>query len=200
MNDVPSHATMPRGEKPLVLVGRLVLQPLERLYCFARECGREIQGKSEAFFFRRRTRGGMHALVYCATCGTRASYDLGIILLYRPQEGPDGSPVTLPSRQREVADPARLRPLVLVGKVTLREGGALGCVARGCETQVGAGETAWMFRTRACADPEPAVYCTPCKDVADYDAIYIHLYERALRKDRTRRRGPRLPGAASGPA
>lgn len=68
--------------KPLVLVGKVSLRGENRLTCFAKECGRVIVAPDLAWFFRRRTRGGLGVVIYCETCKSAAQFDPVFVIHY----------------------------------------------------------------------------------------------------------------------
>jgi len=70
----------------LVLVGKLGLDAGQRLVCFGPACRRPIESPDTAWLFRRRTRSGLEALVYCESCKARARHDRVSLILF-----PDGN-------------------------------------------------------------------------------------------------------------
>lgn len=74
--------------KPLVLVGKVSLRSENRLTCFSRECGKVISAPDHAWFFRRRTRGGLGVVIYCDHCKEAARFDHAVVYHYPEEELP----------------------------------------------------------------------------------------------------------------
>lgn len=74
--------------KPLVLVGKVSLRNENRLTCFSKECGKVITAPAHAWFFRRRTRGGLGVVIYCDQCKDDARFDHVVVYHYPDEEPP----------------------------------------------------------------------------------------------------------------
>lgn len=86
MNPAGNAAPEFRHLKPLVLVGKVSLRGENRLTCFARECGKLIIAPDYAWFFRRRTRGGLGVVIYCERCKATAQFDPVLVYHYPDRE------------------------------------------------------------------------------------------------------------------
>jgi len=89
-----------RSLRPLVLVGKVSLRGENRLTCFASLCGRIITAPDHAWFFRRRTRGGLGVVIYCDQCKSKSNFDAVAVYLY---PDPPPAPVQPPSPSRFIS-------------------------------------------------------------------------------------------------